>query len=134
VQQHVRALPSRDDEALGVGMLGCLAEGALLPQRLRARLDVRHPMRRPQALELVRHAGQQAAVLDGVAGARLRGGHARSSADITRAGAAMAARMRSIAASTGTPFSCEPSRNRNDTVPAARSCSPAMRMSGTFAV
>ncbi len=44
----------------------------------------------------------------------------------------IAATILSIASSTGMPLVCDPSRNRNDTVPPDRSCSPAMSWSGTF--
>src|SRR5690606_27804580 len=139
VQQHVRGLAARDDQSFRIGMLRRLAERALLAQHLGSRLDVRHPVRGPQPLELVGYTGQVPPVLDGAARIRRArlggcGCHARSSEVITRAWDAMARRMRSTASATGTPFSCDPSRKRKETVPAARSCSPAMRMSGTLAV
>ena len=58
--------------------------------------------------------------------------HAKSSAVFTRACEAIASRTRRTASAIGTPFSCEPSRKRKDTVPAAWSCAPAMSCSGTF--
>ena len=44
----------------------------------------------------------------------------------------IASTMRSIASSTGTPLSCVPSRNRNETLPDSWSFAPAMSWKGTF--
>jgi len=52
--------------------------------------------------------------------------HARSSAVFTSAWVRIAFRMRSTASPRGTPLVCDPSRNRNETVPPSRSCSPAI--------
>ena len=47
-------------------------------------------------------------------------------------GGATQSTIAATASSTGTPLSCEPSRNRNDTAPGSTSLPPASSMNGTF--
>src|SRR5690606_10026715 len=125
VEHHVAALTAGDDEPLLVVALRDAAERAL-PRAgvggLVLPADVDHAVRRPQPLVPVVRRAEVRAVL----GDRLHQACcARSATAVT---------MRSTASATGTPFSCVPSRNRNDTAPASASSPPAMSVKGTFSL
>src|SRR5699024_11497812 len=97
-------------------------------------VDVDHPVRCPQPLESIGFAGEPGGglgigdpVAEAAAGRMILCGQVIAACAHTWALVSIASRMRANASATGTPLSCSPYRQRQDTAPASRSSPPAMR-------
>src|SRR5690606_7953426 len=145
VQDRVDAAPACDDQRLVVGHSDEPAERApvlAIMLGLVLAFDVRHPVRGPESLKLVRNPDTVLADEGRVAvprrGVTVHGTHcptwtstASAVGEVFSLRATQSA-MTWTARSVGTPLICVPSPNRNDTAPASTSLPPASNRNGTF--